>query len=311
MSKNASITRTIIFGAAGLLVGAPPVFMLLVPLVEKIQDTLGDLAVAHIRGLARAREENSYREHIEAEDVIKRANLEKVCAEARSMISNAASPPAVDADWAWRFINWAADAMSTDAQIMWARALAGMYNGDGKTSLRTLGIIRNMSGADAKLFRDAVSSHIRMGDVLLTPPPLPGVLTDWGIVRNEALRVEAPNNHGQMVKIPIHGHDIYVLCVDSTVRRHSLHARHLTNEGLELCQISKIDTDIRCVLDEAGRHFNKENGNRLVHADPDSKTATEIGGSTQYDLRKFALHQPNHLITVPDLLSIGGSPYQS
>ena len=311
MSKNTSITRTIMIGAAGLLAGAPPGLILLAPLVEKIQDTLGDLAVAHLRGIARAREENSYREHIRTEDVIRMGNLEKVCAEARSMIPDAASPPAVDADWAWRFINWAADAMSTDAQIMWARALAGMYNGDGKTSLRTLGIIRNMSGTDASLFRDAVSSHIKIGDVLLTPPPLPDVLTDWGIVRDEVLCVEAPNDHAQMVNLPIQGHDVYVLCVDSTVQRHSLHAKQLTNEGLELCQISKIDTDIRCVLDEVGRHFNKENGNRLVHADPDSNTATEIGGSTQHDLRKFALRQPDHLITVPDLLSFGGSPYQS
>lgn len=170
LSKNASITRTIMFGAAGLLVGVSPAFMLLAPLVDKIQDTLGDLAVARLRGLARAREEKSYREHIKTEDVIRGANLEKICAEARSMIPDVASPPAVDADWAWRFINWAADAMSTDAQIMWARALAGMYKCDGKTSLRTLGIIRNMSGADARLFRDVMSSRIRMGDVLLTPP---------------------------------------------------------------------------------------------------------------------------------------------
>lgn len=146
------MTKYIISQASGIGVGgmlAGPVGMLVgglfVPLLDTIGNALGDLAVARIRGAARANEEISYKEKIEA------ANLEKVATKAAPQIKKPLDEINIsDSDWAWRFLKYAADATTPKAQDLFAAALAGQYNGDGKTDVRTLGIIRNLSAHDAE-----------------------------------------------------------------------------------------------------------------------------------------------------------------
>ena len=67
-----------------------------------------------------------------------------------------------DHDWTARFFNEVQDVSSEDMQKIWARILAGEVESPGRTSLRTLDILRNMTKKDAEMFRnicDFVINH--------------------------------------------------------------------------------------------------------------------------------------------------------
>ena len=59
-----------------------------------------------------------------------------------------------DADWTARFFNEVQDVSSEDMQKIWARILAGEVESPGRTTLRTLDTLRNMTKRDAEIFRD-------------------------------------------------------------------------------------------------------------------------------------------------------------
>ena len=59
-----------------------------------------------------------------------------------------------DPDWTARFTDCVQDVSSEDLLKIWARILAGEVESPGRTSLRTLDTLRNMTKRDAVLFRD-------------------------------------------------------------------------------------------------------------------------------------------------------------
>ena len=59
-----------------------------------------------------------------------------------------------DPDWTARFFNEVQDVSSEDMQKIWAKILAGEVESPGRTSLRTLDTLRNMTKRDAEMFRD-------------------------------------------------------------------------------------------------------------------------------------------------------------
>ena len=59
-----------------------------------------------------------------------------------------------DADWNARFFDCVQDVSSEDMQQIWAKILAGEVESPGRTSLRTLDTLRNMTKRDAEMFRD-------------------------------------------------------------------------------------------------------------------------------------------------------------
>ena len=61
-----------------------------------------------------------------------------------------------DHDWTARFFDCIQDVSSEDMQKLWARVLSGEVENPGRTSLRTLDILRNLTREDAKMF-NAVS----------------------------------------------------------------------------------------------------------------------------------------------------------
>ena len=66
-----------------------------------------------------------------------------------------------DPDWTARFFDCVQDVSSEDMQKIWARILAGEVETPGRTSLRTLDTLRNMTKRDAVLFRDVCDFVIR------------------------------------------------------------------------------------------------------------------------------------------------------
>ena len=59
-----------------------------------------------------------------------------------------------DPDWTARFFDCVQDVSSDDKRKIWARILAGEVESPGRTSLRTLETLRNMTKRDAVMFRD-------------------------------------------------------------------------------------------------------------------------------------------------------------
>ena len=58
-----------------------------------------------------------------------------------------------DHDWTARFFNEVQDVSSEEMQALWAKVLAGQVERPGSTSIRTLGILRNLEQSTASLFR--------------------------------------------------------------------------------------------------------------------------------------------------------------
>lgn len=68
-----------------------------------------------------------------------------------------------DHDWTARFFSSVQDVSSADMQTLWARVLAGEVERKGSTSVRTLGILRDLDQVTAKLFRKLCSAAVFLG----------------------------------------------------------------------------------------------------------------------------------------------------
>ena len=83
------------------------------------------------------------------------ANVRSVVEGAAEELSNEEVPNhEPDPDWTARFFDYAQDVSSEDMQKIWARLLAGEVESPGRTSLRTLDTLRNMTKKDAEMFKD-------------------------------------------------------------------------------------------------------------------------------------------------------------
>ncbi len=98
------------------------------------------------------------------DDIIQRIEYQerKRLANARSVVEDAADDlghKAVadhdpDPDWTARFFDHVQDVSSEDMQRIWARILAGEVEIPGRTSLRTMDTLHNMTQKDAEMFRN-------------------------------------------------------------------------------------------------------------------------------------------------------------
>ena len=70
-----------------------------------------------------------------------------------------------DPDWTARFFDCVQDVSSEDLRKMWARILAGEVESPGRTSLRTLETLRNMTKRDAEMFKDICDFVLLEGDI--------------------------------------------------------------------------------------------------------------------------------------------------
>lgn len=101
---------------------------------------------------------NDITQWIEFQERKRLANIKKVVSEAAKMLSDkeiADHEP--DPDWTARFFNCAQDVSSEDMQKIWAKILAGEVERPGKTSLRAMDTLRNMTRKDAELFEKIAS----------------------------------------------------------------------------------------------------------------------------------------------------------
>ena len=105
------------------------------------------------------------RKSIEFQATKRVANLRSIADQAAEALGDIEVPDHdPDPDWTARFFDGAQEVSSGDLQKLWARILAGEVETPGRTSLRTLSILRNMTQEEARDFSTLM--RFRIGDFI-------------------------------------------------------------------------------------------------------------------------------------------------
>ena len=93
-------------------------------------------------------------QRIEFQEKKRQANIVSVVREAAAELGDKEAPDhELDPDWTARFFDSVQDVSSEDMRKLWAKILSGEVENPGRTSLRTLDILKNMTRVDAQKFR--------------------------------------------------------------------------------------------------------------------------------------------------------------
>ena len=160
-----------------------------------------------------------------------------------------------DPDWTARFFDCVQDVSSDDMRKLWAKVLSGEVESPGRTSLRTLDILKNMTGKEAELFNSACQYIIN--DFMLYPserqnPHFPiGLahllpLQDMGLLHastslSRTLQFKELNSYI--------GDRGYVLKIGSKddQKEVSISAIPLTRSGVEIFQVLEMKLSMSCL----------------------------------------------------------------
>ena len=93
------------------------------------------------------------RERIHYREQTRLSNIGAAVSHAAAVLENKrVSDDEIDHDWTARFFNDVQDMSSEEMHVLWGRILAGEIGKPGSTSLHTLGVLRDLDQATAKLF---------------------------------------------------------------------------------------------------------------------------------------------------------------
>ncbi len=100
-------------------------------------------------------------QRIQFQERKRQANIEAGVRETAEVLGDKTVPNIEpDHDWTARFFNEVQDVSSDEMRSIWAKILAGEVEQQGSTSIRTLGILKNLDRATANLFRKFCSACI-------------------------------------------------------------------------------------------------------------------------------------------------------
>ena len=98
---------------------------------------------------------DSITQRIEFQEKKWQANIASVVRDAAAELGDKEVPDHdPDPDWTARFFDCVRDVSSEDMKIIWAKLLSGEVESPGRTSLRTLEVLRNMAREEARMFSD-------------------------------------------------------------------------------------------------------------------------------------------------------------
>ena len=98
-------------------------------------------------------DQDGIRQRIEFQERKRQANIASVVRDAAAELGDKEVPAhEPDADWTARFFDGVQDVSSEDMRKIWAKILSGEVEEPGRTSLRTLSILRDMSQREAEAF---------------------------------------------------------------------------------------------------------------------------------------------------------------
>ena len=107
-------------------------------------------------------------QRIEFQERKRQANIKSVVRDAAAELGDKEVPDREpDPDWTARFLDSVQDVSSEDMRKLWAKVLSGEIENPGRTSLRALDILKNMTKKDAELFV-GVSDYI-IADFIFYP----------------------------------------------------------------------------------------------------------------------------------------------
>ncbi len=208
-------------------------------------------------------------QRIEFQERKRQANITDVVQLAAQQLKDS-SVPAVepDHDWTARFFGEVQDVSSVEMQTLWGRVLAGQVRKPGATSMRTLGILRNLDATTAGLFSRLCSAAVyfkgREGDIFDARVPSLGgdaaqnSLAEFGLVFRVLNRL---NEHGliiadynsyhkcivvndnleQAADIELHHQGV---CWDLSIKEQGVNKRTLKLHGVAMtvsgCELSRV-----------------------------------------------------------------------
>ena len=106
-------------------------------------------------------DQDGIRQRIEFQERKRQANITSVVREAAADLGDKEVPAhEPDPDWTARFFDGVQDVSSEDMRKIWAKILSGEVEEPGRTSLRTLSILRDMSQRDAEAFSTLMEYRI-------------------------------------------------------------------------------------------------------------------------------------------------------
>ena len=112
---------------------------------------------------------NGIAQRIEFQEEKRQANIVSVVQDAAAEIGDKdVLDHEPDPDWTARFFDCVQDVTSEDMRKLWAKVLSGQVEEPGRTSLRTLDILKNMTKRDAQVFEDICDFVI--DDFIYYPP---------------------------------------------------------------------------------------------------------------------------------------------
>lgn len=156
-------------------------------LAKKKAQTDAEVEILRLQG------QEKVAQYVLARNLQKVENVEEIVSRAKQQFASDEQVPEepVEKDWMTRFLNIAEDISDKDMQDIWGRILAGEIKKPKSYSLRTLGVMRNMSKDEASLIMKASTFQIAQ-DLISTEPFALGLmeqisLEDIGVVCGEEL----------------------------------------------------------------------------------------------------------------------------
>lgn len=100
-------------------------------------------------------DQDGIKQRIEFQERKRQANITSVVRDAAADLGDKEVPDhEPDPDWTARFFEGVQDVSSEDMRKLWAKILSGEVEEPGRTSLRTLDILKNMTKRDAQVFSE-------------------------------------------------------------------------------------------------------------------------------------------------------------
>ena len=149
-------------------------------------------------------DQDGFMQRIEFQERKRQANIVSVVREAAAELGDKEVPDhEPDPDWTARFFNEVQDVSSEEMQALWGRVLAGQVRKPGTTSMRTLGILKDIDVTTAQLFSRLCSAavYLKGGEGEIFDARVPSLGGDAG--QNSI--AEYGLNFGQLNRLNEHG----------------------------------------------------------------------------------------------------------
>ena len=199
-------------------------------------------------------------QRIEFQEKKRQANIASVVREAAAELGDKeVSDHEPDPDWTARFFNDVQDVSSKELQRIWSKILSGEVETPGRTSLRTLSILKNMSRKHAEIFsmlsRYVIHSFIHEESFSALTDALPSSffieMQELGLMHGQLDVYQAINfgNDGTVIQKNC---NCLLVVEGESGKEIEIHGHVLTGPGREMAQFCANESDLEYL-----KHFAK------------------------------------------------------